>query len=317
MQWRSRRTPRRSSNPPRPCTSKCSAGLKRTTGQRPFPDGAERHDVPHAISLPAFEGLFPAGGRATALADSFRGSGFADGSSLRIDAERRDNKQPDATAFAIDPPGDVAVSLRPDGGFTTARAFLRGYGEGQHFAHAEPGRPFEDRLFGGRILPAAFGVLFQNVLLEKKWLKGTLGSEPADLRRVIALAELFRLRHAAAVFLCSLQMDREGLGANRTEQFTERLSHALGARWPAGLCLWECMPALDAGTTLAAAAFEASFITLVRDKCDEDWWANPRLGPFLTTISGQGQLRSARAVAESLGMGAVLVATAKRLQSAL
>lgn len=292
--------------------------MDRATGQRLFPDGAERHDLLHALSLAPFQGLFPTGKKIRKLTDTIRGCGITDDSELLIDDDARDAKSPDAQAFAIDPPTSVIAMFPPDGGYTSTRDFLGALGVGLHYAQIDAARPFEDRMLGDSSLPTAFGSLLRNLLLERKWLKSTLDSAPSDLPRLLALAELFRLRHACAVLLHSLELEREGPGVAQSERYSERMLAALGARWPAALCLLECKPTLDAATDLLAAATEAALALALVERFNDDWWRNPQAGVWLRMMFAQGQLQSSREVAKSQGLGELSLKSAiQRIQNAL
>jgi hypothetical protein len=276
--------------------------LGRSTGLGPFPHGAERHDLIHALALTDYDGLFPARRDTRRVLETLERTGLslgADGQ-LRIDAEDRESKSPEPTVALLDPPHRVVAAYRPDGGYIAVRDALRAWGEGVHDANVDADRPFEDRFLGDRSLPAATGLLFQHVLLDRHWMRRTFDVAPPDLIRVMALDELRRLRHAAAVWLRSLQLDRGDSSASQAESHVESASAASGALWPASLCLFECSPHLQAGTTLRAASFEAALVPEIQERFNEDWWANPHLGPFLLKLFARGQFDSTRAWANEL-----------------
>lgn len=294
--------------------------LRRSVGLSPFPYDAERHDLLHALTLREFRGLFPNRSDLTRALDPFLKSGvdLSMGGRLRFDSEGRAGKQIGAFVAVIDPPEEVIAVVRPEAGFVAVRDLLGVWGTGQHLASIDANRPFEDRLLGDTAVPAAFGRLYQAVLLDKLWLRRALGEEPPDLRRVIALQELFRLRHAAVVLLASLETDASGPGREAQELFDEQASATLGARWPGALLRWECDVGLEAATGLLAAALEARLFPHVREQFDEDWWANPRATLYLQKLSSQGQLESARTLASTLGLGEVsLTPLVARFQAAL
>jgi hypothetical protein len=287
--------------------------LRQSVGLRPFPRDAERHDLLHALTLREFEGLFPSRSDLSRLLKAFEKSGI-DPKAVRVDVEPRAGKQALPFVAAIDPPGEVIGVLRREGAFVGARDFLRVWGEGRHFVSIDPQRPFEDRMLGDTSVPLAMGRLFQNVLLDRVWLKTSLDQVPADLPRVIALQELFRLRHAAIVLLTAL----DGETGSHHEPFHERASTVLGARWPAGSFRWECDTDWSCATELLGAALEGRMFAHLRGQFDEDWWANPRSTAWLQKVSGQGQLESARVVAESQALGELsLQPTVARLQALL
>jgi hypothetical protein len=274
--------------------------LRRCTAQRPFPHGAERHDLLHALWMAPFDGLFPGRGTGLALVEKLVAAGAVPRVAVHVDGELRAGKDPIPQVFPIEPPGSVAISFRAESGAASVRDALQAFGEAQHFASIDAERPLEDRVLGDRALPAAFGVLLRNIPLDRKWLRRSLPEVPADLPRVLALQSLFELRQTCAILLQERQQDREGLRAGHGERYGERLSAALGARWPSELVLWDCRPFPRTLLRYAAAAFESVLFPVIRERFDEDWWMNPRTGVFLQKISRQGQLESCRQVARAI-----------------
>jgi hypothetical protein len=294
--------------------------VRRTLGLKLFPNGAGRHDWLHALALKPFEGLFPRGESVVALSGRLSAMGLSPLADKRIqvDADSRFAKTSEAIVIAASPPGQVLASVRRGRGWADTRDFLSALGTAQHFANVEASRPFEDRALGDQAVPQAMGELFAHWLLDAKWLKQVLDADVPDVPRVLGLAELARTRLVAALFLHSVQVDRDGPSSSQAKQYVERLSQALCVAWPEGLWLKDADVGLGHATALRAASLEASLAAHMRNQLDEDWWKNPRSGPYLLKLYAQGQLESAPVLAERLALGPLsLSAVTRRLETVL
>lgn len=285
--------------------------LRRTLEIKPFPHGAAWHDLAHAFGPPAFEGLFPRGEPSGVLARRVGAMGL-DPSAVRLDVADLPGRRPAAFVAPLEVPSDVVVVMRPALGFDDAGAYLTALGTGLHLAGTDAARPFEDRHAGDPAVAAASGLLFGHWLTDRRWLRRMLDGDAPDLPRVAALRELLRARQAAAMVGHELSLHSEGLRAGLAERFEEALSRATGARMPPGLHLVGGEEPLSAVHALRAMALEASLFETLRDRFDEDWWTNPRTGPFLAKLHELGGFETADAIGERLGQGPLRLANVVR-----
>jgi len=281
--------------------------LRRTTGERAFPRGAEHHDLLHALHAAPLGGVFPAGRDLwKTLAGPFAATGLdplAD-ERIRTDFDERPAKVPGAAAFAVDPPDEVHLLWRPQGGLDDAPALLRALGEALHAAYADPPRPFEDHGCGDASSLAASGYLLESLVVDRGWLRRRFGVKDGDTVRVLALGVLARARLDAVSLQNELDLRSEGPGAAVLQRCAERTSAALGARWPQERCLRDVEPRFAPAVRLRGRALAVSAFEVLRERCDEDWWANPRAGAFLRGLFAPGRFEPPERVAEAIGAGA-------------
>lgn len=259
--------------------------LRRSTELRTFPHGAARHDLEYALWGNTFDGLFRASD-VLRLPGSFEGAGLS--RRVTLDDAPREGRAPGAMTVGLDPPAKVVVLHVPRGGARDARELLRAFGEAVHLASIAADRPPEDRILGARAPIVATGHLLASCLLDRRFLKKRLDAEAPDLTRVLALGALAEARREAAALIAHQRMRRAGGTAGALEEGAELLSRALGAAVPQRLVpLWFEAPA-EAGRAFEGLLLGAALREHVRDRCDEDWWANPRTGPLLSTLCASG-----------------------------
>jgi hypothetical protein len=137
---------------------------------------------------------------------------------------------------------------------------------------------------------ATFGALLAGLFLDARFLAAHVGAErrhAADLVRALALRQLFRLRARAAAFRVASEVERGTSGAGWYEAHREAMALATAASWPYGLASRDG----DADAHLAALQGAARAETLRRalvERCDDDWWKNPRAAEVLGGVLAAG-----------------------------
>jgi hypothetical protein len=102
------------------------------------------------------------------------------------------------------------------------------------------------------------------------------------------------LRAAAAALRVATEVSRGLSGQSWRESYREAMTAATGAVWDDVRAAHDA----DAGghaAFLAGAGLGARLRAAVRERFDEDWWRNPRTGPFLAGILAAGELPEDRA----------------------
>jgi len=223
-----------------------------------------RADLLHVLALHRFEGLFPRGMLALVLERTAAALKLDLGRS-RIDEASRPAQWPGAHAFG------ARVAFRRQGGAADWLALFDAAGQAWASAAAPPHRRHE-------AAPFTIGALLSGLLLDRGFLAARLEVDrkhAADLVRMLALRQLFRLRAAAAALRVATEVERGTSGAAWHEAYREALSHAALATWPAGLAARDGDGGRSAALLTGAARAERLRRTLV-ERHDEDWWKNPR-----------------------------------------
>jgi len=245
----------------------------------PAPAGElARADLLHVLALIPWDGLFRRGGLAAAVhatAKSLR---------LELDLVQVDDGDRPAQWPGVHVTG-ARISFRPRGGAPDWQDLLEGLGRALAAAHAPPHR--RDPVLG-----AALGWLLGSLLLEPRWLQDRAGVErrhAPDVRRDLALRRLLSLRAGAAASRVASEVRRGLSGQAWREAYRESMTAATGAAWDAVRAARDG----DAGAHAAALAGAGAGERLrreVRERCDEDWWRNPRTSELLAGVLAAGAL---------------------------
>ncbi len=251
---------------------------RRDLGLSPRPHGdLTRSDLLHLLSLPAYDGLFPAGMLAIGIRNACAGLGL-DLGRIRIDEGSRPSQWPGAHAVG------ARVSLRRWGGAADWLGLFRAAGE----ALAAAGSPPHAR---DEAFPAVLGALLEGLLLDPAFLGRTAGIDrmrAPDLVRALALRRLFQLRAHAAALRVATEVERGTSGAAWREAHRDALSSAALASWPDGLAARDG----DVGAHAAALAGAAWSEKVRRDlveRYDEDFWRNPRVVAAVAGLVAAGR----------------------------
>lgn len=268
--------------------------LSRSTRLKPFPRGAEAHDVLWALRSLPFDPLAKPG-EVRSLADAFRGIGLEP--RWQLDDEARAGRWPGARVRVGD---GVLVSHRVRGGFDDARTALRSIGTALHRAGCDPEAPPEDRLLGDAA--AGTGELLAGLLLDAGWAKRRFDLDDPDQRRVLALADLADARVKAALVVITREALARGVSQALATEAGEQLSAALLGQWPPGALPLLLPDPFEATSCVTARRLGAQLLEHVRERCNEDWWANPRTGSVLGEVFRPGGLYTPDELAQQLGL---------------
>lgn len=221
---------------------------------------------------------------------------------VRFDTEERPAKQPRAFCSTVRVPEEVYVVLRPRGGHTDYRTFWHELGHAMHFASVDPDRPFRDKRLGDNSVTEGFAMLWDHLTLDPSWLKrytGLSAGEVGELKFELAVAELYLLRRYAAKLRYELMLHRSPPG-EVSQTYAELLTDATAFRFPEGDSLIDVDPGFYAARYLRAWMLEAMMADALRERYDEDWYRNPRAGPFVQHLMSRGQAHAADRLAEEV-----------------
>jgi hypothetical protein len=265
--------------------------LERHSGARPFPGGAERHDLLSLLHAPHCASAFPRGEQQRTCrrwAEMLR-LDLGAGGAIHLDDDERPLKRGGAHAFALDPPDEVRISLWPAEGPRALSDLLGALGEAQLFAGPPGDAPPEDLWLGDEALPFASRELFAGLARDPLFLRRCAKADLArDDERAIAVAAVLDARLAAARTLASLEAHAVGFGARAEQAYRELFARATLTELPAGLALRELDPFLGSWGRLRGLAFAARARASLRERFDEDFWRNPRALAVLGGLWSRG-----------------------------
>jgi hypothetical protein len=202
-------------------------------------------------------------------------------------------------------PDEVYLVIRPIGGYLDWRAFWHELGHALHFASADRQLPFEHRWLGDNSVTECYAMLFEHQLMSAAWLRrySTLGgSRLARFLRAQAFGLLAIVRRYAAKLRYEVQLHRASSVAAGTAAYVELLTGATGFRYDAEDALLDLDDGFYVARYLRAWQLEAMLRAALVERFDEDWFRNPRSGPFVGALLERGQRDDAVTVArEALG----------------
>ena len=256
-------------------------------------------DLPRLFRTTAAPGGFPADRLVTDLGALLGelGLDLSAGGRLTVDAAARPGKIPRPLAVPVEVPGAIRLALTPLAGLDAFRASLHELGLALSQAHATPTSPFEDRRLPSAWQTQAWGLLFEEVAGDRRWLvaHGVTAAAAEREARVAAARRTHAVRAAAATVLIELARARDPSTA--AARWAELAPRAFGHPVDRGAPLpWrlEPDPLLRAADTLRAHLLAAQLsATLAARAADRPWWRSPASGAWLreawsTTLPKEG-----------------------------
>jgi len=266
------------------------------TRLRIAPDEATRADALALLRAPEFDRFFPSASMESAVRRQVTEMGVDPGAGGRViyDTGEREGKRSRAFCAPVRVPDEVYLVLRPHGGQTDYRTLLHELGHALHFGYTRSDLAFEYRWLGDNSVTEAYAMLFDHLLHDAGWLARytELGSaQVGAFLRAAGLEELQFLRRYCAkliyeVALHSGEMPWDAL----PELYVETLSTATRFRYDPADAFVDVDPRFYAARYLRAWQLQSLLTDTLQSRFDEDWWRNPRAGPWIVEqLFGAGQ----------------------------
>lgn len=267
----------------------------------------ENHDLARLLYGEEHRPHFPSVGLVETIERPIRAMGLdlTAGGRIELDLEEREGKTPRAFCAAVRVPEEVVLVLQPYGGIDDYLVLLHELGHALHFAHVDPSLPIEFRRMGDNGVTEGYAIAFDHLLGRPAFLTRVLDvDEPGPVARFLAFRDLVMVRRYAAKLGYERVLHRRGPEPELAVEYAARLTEATGARTPRGLYLEDVDPSFYCARYLRAWMLAAALHGALRDRFDEDWFLNPRTGPFLAGLWSLGQRWPAEAMArDRLGVG--------------
>jgi hypothetical protein len=201
-------------------------------------------------------------------------------------------------------PEEIKLVASVTGGQLNYREFLRTAGEAQGYAWTSSLLYPEFRHATDRALKASWGMLFENLMLDSKWLEGTLGFiENESFRHTLAIVRLMGIRSAVARLGYELEFHSGKLGGNPGIRYAESMSDALCVRFGEAGHLRDLSDNFQPADYLRASAFESQLREHLRTKFGLRWWTSRKAGEMLVDLWNTGERYTAEDLASMIGLG--------------
>jgi hypothetical protein len=269
------------------------------------PREATRADALALFRAREFDAYFPAAEMEARVQKQVREMGvdpLAAGR-IRLDTGEREGKRSRAFCAPVQVPDEVYLVLRPHGGQTDWSTFLHELGHALHFAYASPDYPFEYRWLGDNSITEAYAMLFDGLMEDGNWLKRytDLGAtRVGGFSRSAGFSELHYLRRYCAKFVYETELYG---GHTRWDSlpdlYVDALTAATSFAYPRSDAFVDVDPGYYSARYLRAWQLSALLDETLTERYDEDWWRNPRAGPWIVqSLFGEGQRELAHELAQ-------------------
>jgi len=284
--------------------------VKKQLGIRP--SEATRADALALMRAQRFDPYFPA----TEMEPTVRrqvaemGADPAAGGHIVYDLAPRPGKRSRAFCAPVRIPREVYLVLLPHGGATDYRTLLHELGHALHFGYMRDDLPFEYRWLGDNSITEGYAMLFDHLLHDAGWLArySALGrTRVGEYRRAAAFEELQFLRRYSAKLVYELRLYGGDMSwSSLPDAYVDILSSATTFRYRTADAFVDVDPRFYSARYLRAWQVQAALRDVLVARFDEDWYRNPRAGPWMIReLFGEGQRELGGELAERVGAPAL------------
>jgi hypothetical protein len=260
------------------------------------PREATRADALAIMRWPAFDRYFPSEHMESAVRRQMAEmtvDATADGR-VRYDTGEREGKRSRAFCAPVRIPDEVYLVLRPHGGQSDYRTLLHELGHALHFGYTRPDYPFEYRWLGDNSVTESYAMLFDHLLHGRGWLgryTELSASQLAPFLRAVGFEELQFLRRYAAKLVYEYALYRGEVRWDALpDLYVDTLTGATSFRYDRADAFVDVDPRFYAARYLRAWQLQALLAETLVEWFDEDWYRNPRTGPWvIQNLFAEGQ----------------------------
>jgi hypothetical protein len=263
----------------------CPSFVKRVLGMNL--SETTRADALALFRAREFDAFFPGAEMEPAIRRQVREMGVDPeaGGRVRFDTGEREGKRSRAFCAPVRVPDEVYLVLRPHGGQTDWQTFLHELGHALHFANMRPDHPMEYRWMGDNSITEGYAMLFDHLTQDAGWLRRYTRLEKKtvpDYLRTAGFEELHFLRRYCAKLIYETQLYGGDVPWDALpDLYVETLTGATTFRYARADAFVDVDPRYYAARYLRAWQLQALITETLVERYDEDWWRNPRAGPWI------------------------------------
>jgi hypothetical protein len=269
------------------------------------PGEPTRADALHLFRFGAFDHGFPARDMEGAVRRQVAEMGLSPDADGRVvyDTAEREGKRARAFCSPVRVPDEVYLVLRPFGGQQDWSTLLHELGHALHFAYMDAALPTEARWMGDNSVTEGWAMLFDHLMHDRRWLARYTALDAKDVpafRRAAGAAELHMLRRYAAKLRYELAMyGGDAPWDALPDLYVERLGAATAFQYSPADAFVDVDARFYSARYLRAWQLQAVVTRALVERFDEDWFRNPRAGPWVRgELFAPGQRERADEVAE-------------------
>lgn len=267
------------------------------------PEEATRADAMALLRAREFDAFFPAAEMEPRVHRQVRDMGIdpTAGGRIVLDTGEREGKRARAFCAPVRIPQEVYLVLRPHGGQTDWNTFLHELGHALHFAYMRDDYPFEYLWLGDNSITESYAMLFDHLTQDAGWLKKytDLGGDPRKFLRAAGFEELQFLRRYCAKLIYETQLySGDVRWESLPDLYVETLTAATTFRHSRADAFVDVDPRYYSARYLRAWQLQSLLAETLTERFDEDWWRNPRAGPWVVqNLFAEGQRELAHELA--------------------
>ena len=260
------------------------------------PADVTRADLLALMRAPEYDAFFPAGEMEREVRRQVTEMGISPDAEgrVRYDTADRAGKRPRAFCAPVRIPDVVHLVLRPHGGQNDWMTLLHELGHALHFANMRRDLPFEFRWLGDNSVTEGYAMLFDHRMKDAGWLARYTGLGKKEIPGFLhaqGFEELHFVRRYAAKLIYETELHGGAVAWGALpELFVETLTGATGFRYQRADAFVDVDARYYAARYLRAWQMQAVLDEALRERFDEDWWRNPKAGPWMVgELFGWGQ----------------------------
>ncbi len=251
------------------------------------PGDVTRADLLALMRAPAFDAFFPPERMEREVRRHVVEMGIspdADGR-VRYDTVDRPGKRARAFCAPVRIPDLVHLVLRPHGGQNDWLTLLHELGHALHFGYMDRALPFEFRWLGDNSVTEGYAMLFDHRLKDAGWLRRYTGLGAKEIPNFLhsqGFEELHFVRRYAAKLIYETELHSGTVSWDALpDRYVEILTTATGFRYQRADAFVDVDPRYYAARYLRAWQLQAALEEGLRERFDDDWWRNPKAGPWM------------------------------------
>jgi hypothetical protein len=270
------------------------------------PESAEAHDADWLERMKWLDGSSDEGSILDLVTRDLRDIGLPLPIGGRVALEHESFPGPGMRACCapIQVPRRVALLVTPTVTQPGCTSLLTEIGKTLHYAYTDAHLPFEYRSLGDLSVVHAHAALFAGLSRSRPWTRRVHDMEAGDLDdhlRLAVLIDLYALRRLVAQLEFDLELSDSDRPAALGPRWAELLHAATGFHFDPRAFLERLGQRFGAARLLRGRMLAAQLHRELRERFDDDWYRNPRAGPFLGDWLAEGLRFSAVELATQLG----------------
>ncbi len=255
--------------------------------------GLSRAHVLYIMYEDSFDGLFSKEKIFPAISSAFLRQSFdlSKIPGLRVDSEFREGKSARASCWPVNPPHDVRVLTKSEGGFDDVMDLMHELGHGLHYSHASPSLSFAEKNLGRtNVFSEVFSFLFENLSIDPLWLEKTFSINKETARIINSRYTFFNLMvFIRYIGILEAELDFFAKGDfSDSDFYTTKLNAYTGLTYDAESYLFDQDDGFYSADYLRAWMNEVTLAEYLKNTFGDLWFENPSASEFLVLLWKEG-----------------------------